>query len=90
MYSLILYKDGVNLWRYDGKKWGKVAFTKFPVEPGKFHSIQVHARGNEFVVHVDGARVLSTTETESLPAGEIGLWLGEGICRAKSFSVRAM
>jgi hypothetical protein len=88
MYSLIVYKDGVNLWRYDGKKWAKVGFTKFPVEPGKFHSLQVHARGNNFIVHVDGVRVLDVTEKESLPAGEIGLWLGEGICRAESFSVR--
>lgn len=88
MYSLILYKDGVNLWRYDGKKWSKVGFAKFPVEAGKFHSLQVHARGNTFVVHVDAVRVLSVTETESLPAGEVGLWLGEGICRAQSFSVR--
>ena len=90
MYTLVIYKDGINLWRYDGKKWGKVAFTKFPIAPEKFHSLQVHARGNSFVVHVDGVRVLNATEAESLPAGEVGLWLGEGIVRVKSFSVRPL
>lgn len=88
MYSLILYKDGVNLWRYDGEKYHKAGAARFAVEPGKFHSVQVHARGTNFVIHVDGERVLTVNEADSLPAGQIGIWFGEGVCRVKRLSVR--
>ena len=90
MYSLILYKDGVNLWRYTGEKWAKVAFAKFPVREKEFHTLTVQARGTRFVIGVDRKLVLQAKEEESLPAGEIGLWLGEGVCRVKDFAVRPL
>lgn len=90
MYSLILYKDGVNLWRYSGEKWAKVAFVKFPVSEKEFHTMTVQVRGTSFLIGVDHKLVLEAKEAESLPAGEIGLWLGEGVCRAKDFAVRPL
>lgn len=90
LYSLILYKDGVNLWRNDGAKYRKVAASKFPVTPGEFHDLSAHLRDRSLVVHVDGVRVLAVTEPDSLPAGAVGFWLGEGVCRVKSFSLRSL
>jgi hypothetical protein len=90
MYTLVIYKDGINLWRWDGKKWNKIGFTKFDITPEQFHDLQVRAQGNTFAVDVDGARVLDLTEEQALPTGEVGLWIGEGVARVERFSVRSL
>ena len=89
-YSLVIYEKGVNFWQYDGKKWGKVAFTRFDLAPGAFHDLMVEARGEHFVVHVDGQLKLECDDPAALPAGDIGLWAGEGPCRIKSFAARPL
>jgi hypothetical protein len=89
-YLPLIYPDGVNLWRYDGKKWNKIAFTKTPLKIGVYHAFRVEVRGDHFTVNVDGKRLLEATDKDVLPAGEVGLWLCEGACRVKDFSVRAL
>ncbi|MEN6545037.1 MAG: hypothetical protein ABFE07_03255 [Armatimonadia bacterium] len=87
MYSLVLYEQGVNLWKYDGKKWAKVGASKFAVQPGVFHELRVYARGGTFAVYVNRERKLVCEDPQPLPAGEAGLWSGEGPCRFRSFQI---
>lgn len=87
MYSLVLYEQGVNLWKYDGKKFSKVGASKFAVQPGVFHELRVYARGGTFTVFVNRERKLVCEDPQPLPAGEAGLWSGEGPCRFRSFRV---
>lgn len=90
MYSLVLYEHGVNLWKYDGKKFSKVGASKFAVEPGIFHELRVYARGDSFTILVNRERRLVCEDPDPLPAGEVGLWSGEGPCRFRSFRARRL
>lgn len=87
MYSLVLYEQGVNLWKYDGKKFSKIGATKFAVQPGVFHELRVYARGGTFAVFVNRERKLVCDDPQPLAAGETGLWSGEGPCRFRSFRI---
>lgn len=89
-YSLVLYEKGLNLWKFSGGKWVKVGASQFPVTPGEFHEVRLLARGPNFWVSVDGQRRLGCTDPSPLPAGEVGLWSGEGPCRFRSFRYRPL
>lgn len=84
-YSLVLYEAGVNLWKYSGGKWSKVGATKFEVAPTVFHDLRLFARGGDFTVFVDGQKKLLCTDPQPLPAGEVGIWSGEGPCFFQKF-----
>lgn len=87
-YSLVLYAQGVNLWKFSNNKFTKIAAAKFPVTPAEFHEMRLYARGGDFTVFVDGQKKMTCSDPEPLPAGEVGLWSGEGPCKFKNFSQR--
>jgi len=90
MYSLVLYHAGLNLWKFSGGKWSKVDARKFEVAPSAFHEVRVYARGGDFFVYLDGARKMACSDPEPLPAGEVGIWSGEGPCRFGKFVSRPL
>jgi hypothetical protein len=90
MYSLVLYHAGINLWKFSGGKWGKVGASKFEVTPGVFHELRVYARGGDFFVLLDRERKMACSDPQPLPAGEIGIWSGEGPCKFQKFFARPL
>ena len=90
MYSLVLYAEGVNLWKFAGGKWAKVGASKFEVAPTVFHDMRLYARGGDFTVFVDGTKKLLCTDPQPLGEGEVGLWSGEGPCFFQKFSLRPL
>lgn len=89
-YSLVLYEDGLNLWKFAGGRWSKVGAAEFAVAAGVAHDVRVYARDGTFGVYVDGDRRLSCRDAAPLGAGEVGIWSGEGPCWFESFSYRAL
>jgi len=89
-YSLVLYAEGVNLWKFAGGKWSKVGATKFEVAPTVFHDLRLFARGGDFTVFVDGKKKLLCSDPQPLPAGEAGIWSGEGPCFFQKFSKKGL
>jgi len=90
MYSLVLYEKGLNLWFFDGEKWGKAAEAKFEVEAGKAHGVRVMMAGKRAWVSVDGKVMLETRTLEFTDAGAVGIWAGEGPCYFDHLRVRYM
>jgi len=80
IYSLVLYAEGLNLWKFSGDKWSKVGASKLPVTPGDVHGVRLFARGGDFTVFLDGRKKLVCSDPQSLGSGEAGLWSGEGPC----------
>ena len=80
MYSLVLYAEGLNLWKFSGGKWSKVGASKFEVAPRDFHDVRLFARGGDFTVFLDGQKKLLCSDPQPLGPGEVGLWSGEGPC----------
>lgn len=90
MYSLVLYAEGLNLWKFSGGKWSKVGASKFEVAPRDFHDVRLFARGGDFTVFLDGQKRLLCSDPQPLPAGEAGLWSGEGPCFFRKFIARPL
>ncbi len=90
MYSLVLYAEGVNLWKFAGGKWAKTGLVKFPVSPTVFHDVRLFARGGDFTVFVDGEKKLQCTDPQPLGPGEAGVWSGEGPCFFQKFTKRPL
>lgn len=90
MYSLVLYHAGINLWKFCGGKWGKVGASKLAVAPAIFHELRLYARSGDFLVYLDRERRMACSEPQPLPAGEIGIWSGEGPCKFQKFFARPL
>jgi hypothetical protein len=90
MYSLVLYAEGLNLWKFSAGKWAKTGASKFAVAPTAFHDVRVFARGGDFTVFVDGVKKLLCSDAQPLPAGEAGVWSGEGPCFFRKFLARPL
>jgi hypothetical protein len=90
MYSLVLYAEGLNLWKFSGDKWSKVGASKLEVAPGDFHDVRLFARGGDFTVFLDGQKKLLCSDPQPLGSGEAGLWSGEGPCSFESFFTRPL
>ena len=64
--------------------------SQFEVAPGIFHELRVYARGGDFSVYLDRDRKWACSDPQPLPAGEIGIWSGEGPCRFEKFFARPL
>ena len=89
VYSVVLYKKGLNLWRRVDGRSTKVAQAFFTPEPGKLHRVRATAEGWRLRVWVDGTPMVDVEDATIPMAGRVGLWAGEGLCEFRDFSVEA-
>jgi len=87
VYSVVLYKKGINLWRNVAGRWSKVAQSQFAVDTGRAHRVRASAEGWRLRVWVDDVLQVDVEDATIPMSGRIGLWAGEGDCRIHEFSV---
>jgi len=85
-FEIVLYKNGVNVWRHfmdENYKcsWHKRVGVDFPVTENEIHTLTVETKENYIIFSVDGKK--TTLRTEDLFSSfHIGLTLCEGVARA--------
>lgn len=81
-YELVLYKNGINLWRHyrdNGKAaWYLAMSAEFPVPDSVHHRIAVGIRPNYLDLYADG-RKFSVRIFDMAPAYHLGLTSCEGV-----------
>ncbi|MBQ3080146.1 MAG: hypothetical protein IJC48_09165 [Clostridia bacterium] len=90
-FEVVLYKDGVNVWRHFMEKdyschWHKRLGVEYPVTENDVHTLTVETKENYIIFSVDGKK--TTLRTEDLPERfHIGITMCEGIVRLYDFTV---
>lgn len=103
-YLLLVYHGGINLWKYtftgEGKDQGvymKLGWLSRPLKAGTDYELKVTTRPNtrperglgyELAVHLDGQHVFGVTDAAPLPAGTLGIWLGEGFAGLRQVVIK--
>lgn len=85
MYSLVLYRGGLNLWRIVNGDHLLVGQTEEAVTEGQYHEVRLHVEGERFEVWLDNRKQFSGVDESKLAPGALGLWAGEGVCRFRQF-----
>ena len=84
-FEIVLYKNGVNVWRHymdDAHKcsWHKRVGVEFPVTENEIHELSVETKENYIIFAVDGRK--TTLRTEDLfDSFHIGVTMCEGVAR---------
>lgn len=83
-FEVVLYKDGVNVWRHyrsEGKcSWHKRLGAEFPVAESDVHALCVEIQDQYLAIEVDGKKL--TLRVEDLPERfHIGITVCEGVAR---------
>lgn len=90
-FEVVLYKNGINVWRLWKKEDGTVTWHKrlgveFPVTEGEIHTLSVEIREQDLLIEADGFRMTLRTE-DFFPAFHAGINACEGICRFYDMTV---
>ena len=90
-FEVVLYKNGINVWRLwkeeNGKvKWHKRLGAKFSVEENKKHTISVKFEENYITVDFNGASYTLRAE-DLFPSFHLGITGCEGVCRFYNMSI---
>ena len=88
--EVVLYKDGINVWRMymiDGEvKWNKLMSVEFPVTQSEKHTFGVEIQENVLKIDCEGRKMM--LRVDNLPKlMHVGINACEGINRFYSFSV---
>ena len=83
-FEVVLYKNGINVWRLEPKGgkvvWHKLVGVEFPLAERERHSLSVQINEKTLVIDADGHRI--TLWSEELPAEfHVGIDACEGINR---------
>lgn len=92
-FEIVLYKNGVNVWRHymdESHKcsWHKRVGVEFPVTENEKHTLTVETKENYIIFTVDGRKTALRTE-DLFQKFHLGLTLCEGVARAYSFEYEA-
>ena len=84
-FEVVLYKDGINVWRLwqeeDGTvTWHKRLGVEFPVTENEMHTLSVKTEENYFVIDLDGMKINLRAE-DLFPSFYLGITGCEGPCR---------
>ena len=89
-FELVLYKNGLNIWRHyreDGKCfWHKRLGVEFPVAEKEQHTLEMEVKDQMLFVWVDGMKMSLRTE-DLFDKFHVGLTLCEGIAHAYSLTI---
>lgn len=103
-YLLLVYYGGINLWKYtftgEGKDQGvymKLGWLARPLKADTDYELKVTAQPNtrperglgyELSVLLDGQHAFGVTDATPLPAGTLGIWLGEGFAGVRQVTIK--
>lgn len=84
-FEVVLYKNGVNVWRLWRKENGEVTWhrrlgAEFPVAVDEVHTLSAEVRENELFLDLDGMRFTLRAE-DLFPSFHLGITGCEGPCR---------
>ena len=84
-FEVVLYKNGINVWRLwrleDGTvTWHKRLGLEFPVSEGEVHTLSVQLKEDYVEIHLDGVSCSLRVE-DLFPAFYVGITGCEGPCR---------
>ena len=89
-FELVLYKNGLNVWRHyreDGRCfWHKRLGVEFPVAEKQQHTLEMEVRDEMLFVWVDGMKMSLRTE-DLFDRFHVGLTLCEGIAHAYRLTI---
>lgn len=88
MYTLALYRNGVNLWRLSNGRWQLIHAQVMRVEENTTHSLRVEARGDTIKARLNGSALFKARDTGLLAPGRVGVRGVEGPCRFFEVNVR--
>lgn len=103
-YLVLLYHDGVNVWKYtytgEGKFQGaylRLGWRSAKLEADRDYHLKVRmsvskregfGKGNVLEITLDGDHWFSVTDASPFPPGRMGIWLGEGFARVKEVRIK--
>ena len=84
-FEVVLYKDGINVWRFWRKEDGTVTWHRrlglnFPVKENEIHTLSVKVEENCFLIDLNGMKIDLRTE-DLFPSFYLGITGCEGCCR---------
>lgn len=90
-FEVVLYKDGINVWRLwreaDGTvTWHKRLGAEFPVTENEMHTLSVTLEENYFVIDLDGMKFNLRAE-DLFPSFYLGITGCEGPCLFYDMSI---
>ena len=84
-FEVVLYKDGINVWRFWRKEDGTVTWHKrlglnFPVKENEMHTLSAKAEEDCLWIDLNGMKIELRTE-DIFPSFYLGITGCEGCCR---------
>jgi len=93
-FEVVLYKDGVNVWRHfmdEGRKchWHKRLGVRFPVAQHEKHTLTAEMKENYLTVAVDGMQFTLRVE-DMFEKFHVGITVCEGIAKVYDMKVESI
>lgn len=93
-FEVVLYKNGINVWRHWRKEdgtptWHKCLGMEFPVTAGEIHTLSVEFKENYMVIELNGVKTNLRTE-DLFSSFHLGVTGCEGPCRFYDMTVESV
>ncbi|HRK35550.1 MAG TPA: hypothetical protein PLJ47_13215 [Candidatus Hydrogenedentes bacterium] len=87
MYSVALYREGINIWRMVEGRWVLLEARAVPLQPRTAYSLRVTADKVRILVFLNGERASELLDDSHLKEGRAGIRAIEGPCKISGLRI---
>jgi hypothetical protein len=88
MYTVALYRNGVNLWRLSNQRWQLIRAQVMRLDEDNTYSLHVEARGDTISARLNESALFNAKDTGLVAPGRVGVRGAEGPCRFYALRAR--